>query len=208
MDKTYRRCYIAFLDILGFKELIKKFSCQEILGIFDKIRIPFSSMYITDQGKYKEIAAFKHVHMKVMSDSICFYIEADIENAFNCLISCCAGFQADLLSLETPILIRGGIVVGDIYAEGDTIFGPGLTEAYLLEEMNAKYPRIILTRNVVDQGNANSELLARETEYNLVNKDFDGFYVVNSLGFLELYNEGDIYMQKLKKYVDDVLGLR
>lgn len=35
----YTRCYVAFLDVLGFKEKIKNRTCQDILNIYKDIKI-------------------------------------------------------------------------------------------------------------------------------------------------------------------------
>ena len=55
------------------------------------------------------------IKMKVMSDSICFYVDAGKSNALDGLIVACAYFQEQLLKLPDPILTRGSIVRGDIF---------------------------------------------------------------------------------------------
>ena len=36
--KEYRDCYVAFLDILGFKNMINNKSCSELFEIFESIK--------------------------------------------------------------------------------------------------------------------------------------------------------------------------
>ena len=38
MSSEYVNSYIAFLDILGFKELVRTHTCEEILKVFDEIK--------------------------------------------------------------------------------------------------------------------------------------------------------------------------
>ena len=71
------------------------------------------------------------------------------------LLVSCSIFQYKLIQLSSPVLLRGAIVLGDIYAEGDITFGPGMTQTYLMEENNAKYPRIILTKETLNYGKKN-----------------------------------------------------
>lgn len=60
-------------------------------------------------------------------------------------------FQVSLAELADPVILRGGIVRGNLYAKGDITFGSGLTAAYLLEEKSAKFPRIIMTGELVEK---------------------------------------------------------
>lgn len=190
-SNDYTFCYVAFLDVLGFKEKIKNRTCQDILNIYKNIKNPLKAAYVGDEnGKAQLIEASKKVKTKVMSDSVCFYIEASEPDALLVLISCCSIFQAKLLKMEEPVLIRGGIVVGNMFAEGDTTFGPGLSNAYLLEEKCAKYPRIIMTKETFDLGktNVSKPILAERLE-GMVYGDSDEYIVVNCYQTLKDINE-------------------
>lgn len=185
MKKDYTKCYIAFLDILGFKNRINHSSCQEILDIYKDIKNPLKSIHIGDKNNSaQEIYTARQIKTKVMSDSICFYIDADLTDSLFCLLSCCAIFQAKLLSLQTPVLVRGAIVLGDLYAQNDVTFGPGLTQAYLLEEGGAKYPRIIITKETLSSSFCNISRRSFQTNIDeLVLCDTDKYYYVNWQNF-------------------------
>lgn len=180
MDKQYKTCYIAFLDMLGFKNLIKRSECQDIWEIYTNIKNPIKKIYVGDEnGKAKAIDAAEAVNIKVMSDSICFYVDASLPNALFCLLMSCAAFQDKLLTLPEPVLIRGAITVGNLFAEGDITYGPGLTEAYLMEEKSAKYPRIIITKNTLEHGMENTDVNGTLNVFDPVFCDFDDFYTVD-----------------------------
>lgn len=200
MKEKYENCYIAFLDLLGFKELVKTQTCEQILKIFDEIK---SQYMITCDNDKKPLIDPNEIHFKIMSDSICLYISSQITNSLPVLISLCAYFQLRLWRLEHPILVRGGIVKGDIYANDDIMFGTGLTNAYLLEEKNAKVPRIIITKETADT------CIANETEKFYMQvfllKDFDGFYYVDSLGMFYVWGQKDEGYIKFCNYVQHVL---
>lgn len=188
--EQYQTCYLAFLDILGFKNLINDttISCQEIVDIykcFDKDKaIP--GLEIGDEVKRHVVEEVKDINIKIMSDSICVYVKSDTRNALLCLAAVCLNIQSNLLNLPRPILVRGAIVLGDIYADKDTTFGPALTKAFLMEKNNAKYPRIIITKEILDEGAKQVEKEAVDSLYDgIFYTDEDEFCCVNSLAMLD-----------------------
>ncbi len=142
MDKTalkYKDCYVAFIDILGFKNIICNQNCTDIKDIFDEI-LNFES-----QPMINSMATELHNHIMsyVMSDSVVMYIETKFKGAFVALTEACLQMQIKLANHDDPIMVRGGISRGNLYRDGNVIFGPGLTNAYILEKSLAKYPRIV-----------------------------------------------------------------
>jgi hypothetical protein len=60
-------------------------------------------------------------------------------------------------------LTRGGITIGEIYHDQQTVFGPALNRAYELESTVADYPRIVLDKNnFTNSGENKNQLLAVE----------------------------------------------
>lgn len=131
-DTQYTQYYVAFLDILGFKNLVNdpNTSCQDILDTYEYVSYRHKNFF-GDKSKHLRDS----IKIKIMSDSICLYTEAGIRNALFFLIAYCVAFQHDLLVRNPSVLVRGGITVGDMYAKDDVIFGPALTEAYLLDSV-------------------------------------------------------------------------
>ena len=206
--KQYTECYIAFLDMLGFKKMIEEKNSEEILSIFNKIKKPYQGAYTLGNGTRIDEETIDALKIKVMSDSICFYIDVLKPNALlNILISCLA-FQFSLLDLSEPILLRGAIVRGKLYAADDILFGPGLTQAYLMEEYNAKYPRIIITNDVLDharQDNASDDTLLKGIDTQITFRDFDAFYTLNFVQALEVWDKDKKIYNRLTKRISYVL---
>lgn len=152
-NKDYGTYYIAFLDMLGFKRLVNdesKFGI--IMQIFEKVKYSYKieSVINDEQGTQNSSNNETYsITTKIISDSICLYIKADDEKNLLFLLFACSIIQWELANFETPILLRGGVVKGKLYSDGNIIFGPGLTRAYLLEEQNAKFPRIIMTNDIL-----------------------------------------------------------
>lgn len=200
MEKAeYTEYYIAFLDMLGFKKLINDSPCDKIAEIFAKFsnKKPLKASYLGNRNIISEDTA-DALKMKVMSDSICFYIDVNVTNALLCMIMSCMEFQYELYQNEIPIFLRGAIVRGNLYVEKDTMFGPGITQAYLMEENNAKYPRIILTNETLqflNIRNENSDVNYTSIIKSCVFRDDDAFYTVD---FTRLLMSGD---QTIREHV-------
>lgn len=208
MEKEYKECYIAFLDMLGFKSLIKTQHFEDLINIFEKIRYPYNvNSKITDSlGKdVPNSEKFYRINTKIISDSICLYIEADDDIKLFLLIFACCNIQWELLNCDTPIFVRGGIVKGHIYSDGDIIFGEGLTRAYLLEEENAKYPRIIMTNDILRSMRTADSQNGKTTIDHIVFKDFDGFYTVDYFSRLIYFRKDLKVMDRVLKFVNEIL---
>lgn len=199
----YTNCYIAFLDILGFKKLIDVKTCEEIYNIFStKMKNPLSGFSIGT----KSVINMEDIKTKVMSDSICFFIDSQKRNALGVLIAICAEFQSELLRLSEPILSRGAIVRGDIYNAGDILFGPGFVKAYQMEEHNAKYPRIIITAETMASAKDNTDANFSNHINERTFLDYDEFITIDSLGLFEGFDMSGEDCRHLLSYINDVLG--
>jgi len=63
------------------------------------------------------------------------------------------------------ILCRGAITYGKLIHTDEVLFGPALTEAYILETKVALYPRVILHKDIIDlAGKAKSSHHTSELE--------------------------------------------
>lgn len=175
IEKKYRDCYVAFLDILGFKNMINNLDCNKLYEVFETIIVANrTSAKIND----KEVEAFQSVEYAIMSDSVVVYIDADIADALFALLSTCQTIQMALLS--DKILLRGGVARGTLFREDSIIFGKGLTQAYLLESNVASFPRIVFNHELLDDGNmrnvAVSQSIWRST---LISRDDDELFYIN-----------------------------
>jgi hypothetical protein len=157
-DIKYDRRIIAFIDILGFREMVKE-------SEYDPTRIEFlysildylKDWNISDKWDLKfveieEDAQKKGVHnfdirgktnSTSFSDSIVVSVKVDnnINEMTSTLVANLAYIGAILI--EKGILFRGGLTSNIIHTQTGTVFGQGLIDAYLLETKSAKYPRIV-----------------------------------------------------------------
>lgn len=97
----YKVYYVAFLDILGFKKMVMSNTCEQIVDIYDSIHNGNLSFI---KHCDRDIVEGNADSYKVMSDSICVYIDKTSMNAlYNIWLWCCL-FQKKLISLDPPRL--------------------------------------------------------------------------------------------------------
>lgn len=197
MSKEYKECYVAFLDIMGFKNLVMTEECNYIYDIFQRIKINSQTKFNLNNTFIEAFFSVKHY---VMSDSIVLFIESSVKDSFFALTRTCQILQMSLLALPTPITLRGGISKGPIFCEDDIIFGKGLVNSYLLEENTAINPRIIFTKKILDQGQESYEIIKKGIDALSFFKDSDELYCINFMS-IEMFTD----FADSAKYLDNIL---
>lgn len=165
----YEKRIVAFIDILGFKEIVKQsekdtakiellFSVLEYLKDWETSeKWNLKLVEIEEDAQKKGVDKFDirgKTNSTSFSDSIVVSVKTDnnINEMTSTLIINLAYIGSVLM--EKGILIRGGITIGNIvHNEKGTVFGQGLIEAYLLETKSAIYPRIILSDKLINELN-------------------------------------------------------
>lgn len=166
---NYERRIVAFIDILGFKEIVKKSESDKtkielLYSVLDFLK----SWESTDKWDLKYVEIEEDVQRKGIknfdirgktnttsfSDSIVVSVRVDsnINELTSTLIANLAYIGAVLI--ERGIIFRGGLTIGNIiHNENGTVFGQGLIDAYQLETKSAKYPRIVLSDKLIRELN-------------------------------------------------------
>lgn len=165
----YERRLVAFIDILGFKEIVKQSEYEtskveliySVLNYLKDWEVPSSwnlkLVEIEEDAQKKGVDKFdisKKTNSTSFSDSIVVSVKVDnnVNEVASTLIVNLAYLGAVLL--EKGILFRGGLTLGNIlHSDNGTVFGQGLIEAYFLERNNAKYPRIVLSDKLINELN-------------------------------------------------------
>ncbi len=201
--KEYTNYYIAYIDLLGFKEMVKNSSCDYIYDVFiNGMHLPMNEF----KHYNKSVIDMNKVKYKVMSDSICFFVDSRLPNSLVALIATCVYFQVDLLRRETPVLTRGAIVKGDLFYDDQFIYGPGFVDAYLLESKNAKYPRIIMTKETIESAIETTKQSELDYIPMMTFTDFDEFYTLDCCKLLKGLDKYNYDLSHLLSYVEIELG--
>lgn len=108
------------------------------------------------------------------SDSIVLSVPFS-EESFSQFISVIATYQYDLFC--EGIICRGGIAYGKQFLQEGFLFSNGLIEAYMIENEIAKYPRIIVSTDLIELIHKNGEI---DKNIPLI-KENDGLFFVDFL---------------------------
>lgn len=170
--------YVAFLDVLGFKDLVDK-------SVNDPVaRETVASSLIAFR---QNLGAFNKESLRYsqFSDSVLLSAERSEAGLIYMLIAC-ASISTALL--KRGVLVRGGLVVGQIYHESELLFGPAVAKAYAADR-NGDPPRITISKEVVEDGR-NNELFTRKWPAVLLQDDYDGQFIFNSVLHASTAREG------------------
>lgn len=212
----YQDRVLAFVDILGFSDAIKKTT-----QINNGNEIPYETQRIDNllnevewQLKYKDILT------KGFSDSL--KIESKITSQFSdsIVISYLDNeeihkilldvYSLCIMALGNGFLLRGVITGGKVLHTEKKIFGPALVRAYELESSIAKYPRIIIDRNILDLAKTNySKYENPASEYNdmmkIVSIDFDDIPFINYID--KLYTGVDCGNEAIERHYKNIKNI-
>ena len=137
-EMLYREKYVAFIDLLGFSNLVR--ASAESAAKQDAI--------VEAIGRLKDTACCNPA-----TDLVITYFS-------DCLVISSsrtpAGLVGMLQSIKTiaenllvvDVLVRGGLTLGSIHHDTQFMFGPGMLAAYDMERCEAKHPTILISPQV------------------------------------------------------------
>ena len=158
----YQERMVAFVDILGFKELV-----------MERKNIPIIAGILTaltgSKDHDKQTSQFG-IRTAVISDTIILSSEdtkniPKFLNAVNALL---------MFMAVNNILARGAISIGGLYHDENIVFGPALVTAYLLEKEKANYPRVIFDERTISQFSSDVNQRIRTADDGVAYYDFLG----------------------------------
>ena len=225
---NYENRVVIYLDLLGFKNLIDKTvlhpsgldntaAIDGIVSLYDLIRDAWHlDSRDTDFESAEDRLLFNKARGKVVtifSDSIVISFLQDAESeVFSTL------YQIQLLIMNLVnrgVLCRGAVSYGKLIHTDKMVFGPALNEAYLTEDKIAIYPRIIVSKGILDIAiGAKSVGHTDEEEIDYIKhfllQDEDGQYYIDFISSVQAeLDEPEFgwcdYLMKIRKVI--VAGL-
>lgn len=157
----YEERVVAFVDILGFKEIIRRSAddpelVRRIFSALDVRKDDWATMYAAEVGIQKTPDAFDD-RFHSFSDFIVMSVRNNIDEIGLLVYGI---FKVCRQLLGQGFASRGGVAVGPLYHRDDTdgkakdsiapsmVFGPAFIEAYQFESSHADGPRVILQNKV------------------------------------------------------------
>jgi hypothetical protein len=140
----YETRYCAFVDILGFKGIVRDLERGRIT--YEALRDMLRTVHRPPLG---DTSALGQTDFKAqsISDAVCLSTKPTLEGMTHLFLSLEALTHA---LLDKGYLIRGAVVKGHLYHDNLSVFGDALVRAYVMESTVARFPRIMLSRDVVD----------------------------------------------------------
>jgi hypothetical protein len=148
-----KRAVVAFLDILGFKDIVRKYvnpKNHEDKKTLEDIKFALNdALKQIREGPYSKYNLVKY---KIFSDSTSFSVPEGrgqpYETSMLCmLMTVVKGYNFQLMLRDK--YPRGGIATGFHHEDENMIFSESLIKAYTLESEKAIYPRTVLDEELV-----------------------------------------------------------
>lgn len=139
MPLELKQHYVAFLDVLGFKDMVES-------DIKDNDHAFLSKLFRCHQGAAAIFQDDPNCSITQFSDSIVVAKPYE-DSAFDGFISSVAQYQR--LLLDEGLICRGGIAVNKHFSNGTFTFSAGLIDAYMVESKSARYPRVVVSKEVL-----------------------------------------------------------
>ena len=176
--QKYEDRLVAFIDVLGFSNLVDDTKCdeQKLRHLTAGLDTLYNRIWAWEaDGVYSSFAFTQ------FSDSIVISALAESSDSFAMLQQLLLGVME--LVDDYDILVRGGIARGQLIHDRTMVVGPAMVEAYHLESKEAKYPRIIIEKGLKEQIEADIKVYVKEhygmselpSQDNLFKTDEDGW---------------------------------
>lgn len=144
----YQDRLVAFLDVLGWSEAIKKSALNanfvKTLGLSSQVFTAYQTFvqWQQDHGEWPG-------DPRLSQFSDCILLSAVPDMHGRAFITNSIRTISNAL-LDYGLLIRGGVTQGQLYHHDNTVFGPAIVEAHNLEKYCAKYPRVIVEEKLAN----------------------------------------------------------
>lgn len=164
---VYLLRYCAFVDVLGFSELILRLKRRDLTP--ENLQNLLSIVHAPPSEYQADLFQGSSLQSQSISDAVCLSAaasEAGLAHLLYCLD------QLALRLLEEGFFVRGAIVKGRLFHDEQMVFGEALVNAYKLESEVARYPRIMIARDVAADIKAFYEALSHQTEFSMEELQF------------------------------------
>lgn len=163
-DDPIKDYFVAFIDILGFSQMIEndKGSGQQLKIIKNAINQATSFIKTRKKDPNHPYAYwYKEFQIKSFSDCFCFSIPLEFKNGDKDYMQNFVSFYVWLevfcnTLLKNGFLCRGGITQGWHYFDKEIIFSKALIDAYQLESKHANDPMVMVHPNLINKLSENN----------------------------------------------------
>ena len=199
-EVNYHRALVTYIDILGFRDLVNDQKAGVITRTIRLVRQAIEPDSATAKRHRLTFQTFSDLTVVSIPLS-----RSEQEDSFA---------NKGLFVFQMMRLIHAQS--RQIVRSWGQLFGPGLIEAYDLERVRARFPRIVVNANVFIELRLNPNLWMHDyldekrTIHSLLSKEFDGVYFLDYLRAMNgEFDEPDYYLDFLLRHRDLIRrGLR
>jgi len=191
--KQIKSYYIAYFDILGYKEFFHN-NPDKVPDLLNMIHAGIQGTInkissANNSALFSQVASI-NIEVRVFSDNVLLCME-ELENSFDrvrilSFIMMVAEIQRGFIT-QCNLFIRGGIIKGLLSINPDYVFGKGLIDVVAMEE-SAVYPRIEISQDIIsalytvslytqDEGNQAARINERITKGEEVSDEERALYI-------------------------------
>jgi len=193
---AYEERYCAFVDILGFSELVAEIKSGRSSA--DSVRDLLRVVHDHEDKTYVKYFDGNDFRATSISDAVCLSAKPTPAGLFNIFV---ALIRLTLRLLKLGYFVRGALVKGSLYHDNKAVFGDAFINAYRLESEVVRYPRIMLTAGIVaDIESFSSDKQFSEFIQGRIAEADDGPRYIDALYQIRLDLEGAKRQQKLASY--------
>ena len=208
----YEKRILCFIDILGFSGIIKSTISD------DKEKTPKTLTKVCEAlfflREILDTIAIHNIETTQFSDSIVISFPWNKDDWHMLAVFKTIKHIQIVLLYQYDLLLRGGIVIGDVIHTDKLIVGPAMISAYALESKCANSPRIVLDPKVVYRFNIlrNSAKKSHVIESDkIIHKDSDDTSYIDYFNFekdeiFDNENDKEKYFRKLCQVIADNVG--
>lgn len=153
-ELSYERRIVAYFDVLGWRSEIEQ-------DADDPRRIARIAMVpqLFSRTIFKMAERTAGAHLTSFSDSVIFSIPYDADRL---RLSLEGLAKVQLGTAFAGFWLRGGITVGPLIHDEVSVFGPALNRAHELESKIARYPRILIDRDIEEFSEIETDFIHSE----------------------------------------------
>jgi hypothetical protein len=178
---VYDARFVGFVDILGFADLVRRADRDATLRL--RVIEALQTVRVTAPPGPGET----DLRMQNFSDSVILSALPTATGLWHLLLS------LDALAwnlLQIGVLIRGGVSIGGMHHDDEIVFGVGVIDAYRLESVIAKFPRVVVSKSVLERAD---QFAAEHEAWNALRsarlrRDTDGVWFLHYLNELAAAN--------------------
>jgi hypothetical protein len=144
MTEHFKLCVVAFIDVLGWRDLVRRAYDQP--DLLEKMAAGLDSA----GGFMGADPARGHPVIVQFSDSIIGYVDLSPAGVFLPILLDIIHGSCQRFAMN-GLFVRGALLSGALYYKGDgkIAFGPALTEAAHIEKNVARYCRVVIPQDAI-----------------------------------------------------------